>query len=150
MQPRSSKVRQSMPCCYWDTLCLFKRDRAVVLPHCMHIKVDVPFAVFLVKSASSTGQQWGTHRPTNMHFIWGQSSRCHCSGGTVSVFFDCFSSAAVRQAALQVILDWTHCRCQGLNQQLLLLSDILPHSGSQALRESSAQGIKALSCLRKS
>lgn len=90
------------------------------------------------------------HSPTNMHLIRGQSSERHIgSGGTVSVFPDYLSSAA----ALQVILDSTHCWCHGLNQQLLLLSDILPNSGSHAKRErergSATVEIKDLSCLGK-
>lgn len=66
-------------------------------------------------SVSATGQQEGTHSPANMHLIIGQSSERHTgSSGTASVLPDYLSSAA----ALQVILDSTHCWCRGLNQQL--------------------------------
>lgn len=104
---------------------LHLRHKTLILSACVCLEL-------MVVSVSSTGQQWGTHSPTNMHLIRGQSSERHIgSGGTVSVFPDYLSSAA----ALQVILDSTHCWCHGLNQQLLLLSDILPNSGSHAKRE---------------
>lgn len=62
-----------------------------------------------------------------------------------SVFHHYFSSITVKAAALQVIQDWTHCWCQGLNQQLFVLSDILSNTGSHARVDRK----KSKTCLRK-